>query len=42
MQFPPKLLAELKQKFPKPSQIQALTWPLALHGKAEGGPFKAK
>ncbi|CAK9097005.1 DEAD-box ATP-dependent RNA helicase 46 [Durusdinium trenchii] len=33
VQFPPKLIADLKQSFPSPSQIQAFTWPLALQGK---------
>lgn len=33
VQFPPKLIADLKQSFPSPSQIQAFTWPLAMQGK---------
>lgn len=33
VQFPPKLIGDLKQSFPAPSQIQAFTWPLACHGK---------
>ena len=37
VQFPPKLIGDLKQSFPAPSQIQAFTWPLACHGKDGDG-----